>query len=391
MALPPSMAVLVTLVVAGLLAAATAATETNGSYRLAYTTYTDAGGVVVQVAEGTLGSGRPKITPGVVAIAGNSRGAGQLALSPSGESLAFIVWRTGSACAANADLEPGCWALATWSLAGQGGAMTLATMQGSAGLAGQPVWSPDGRSIAFVSHAAGSYWNLTVVTVATKATRTVAQIFVPASELPGTVDDPPLAWAECIRPAWLGSDSLVYVDWGVEHGRSKLFQVNTTVGGRIYNKGQQHERLDLYWYSNTTVMGPPSTGFCRPVVHPVHGTVAVAVYRHDDDRQPWHAEVLDAETYGYEGVQVGAYAGPCSWKCPMTDNRLRRAAGRGMAAGRWQRAAGGRPAAVVAAGAEAARACGVQSQLEPAPPRERDGGERCAASDAGVFLLLNVQ
>ena len=240
----------------GLLASCAAAAVAGGnsnssSYRLAFTTYTDVGGVVVQVAEGTLGGGRPRIAPDVIAIPGDSRGAGQLALSPDGQSLAFVAWRTGTVCTANPDPEyqKGCWTLATWSLeAGQGGAETLATMQGGAGLAGQPAWSPDGLSIAFVTQsltqAGGSYWNLTVVTVATKATRTVAQVFVPGN-VPGIVDDPPLAWAECIRPAWLGSDSLVYVDWGAEHGRSKLFQVNTTAGGRIYNKGQQHEKLDL--------------------------------------------------------------------------------------------------------------------------------------------------
>ena len=120
-----------------------------------------------------------------------------------------------------------------------------------------------GQSIAFVTQADGSsHWNLTVVTVATGVQRTVAQIFVPDS-IPGIVDDPPLAWAECIRPAWLGSDSLVYVDWGsATHGggHSKLFQVNTTTGGRIFYKGQEHDKLDLYWYSNTSVTGPPTTG-----------------------------------------------------------------------------------------------------------------------------------
>jgi hypothetical protein len=50
-------------------------------------------------------------------------------------------------------------------------------------------------------------------------------------------------------------------------------------------------------------MGPPATAFCRPVVHPIHSTVAVAAYRDADTRQPWHAEVLDPTTYGYEGVQ----------------------------------------------------------------------------------------
>ena len=167
------------------------------------------------------------------------------------------------------------------------------------------MWSPDGQSIAFVTESSrstgGSYWNLTVVTVMTKAARTVAQIFVPTN-IPGIVDDPPLAWAECIRPAWLGSDSLVYVDWGVEHGHSKIFQVNTTAGGRIFYKGQYHDRLDLYWYSNTTLTGPPATGFCRPVVHPIHNTVAVSAYR-KGSHQPWNAEVLDPDTYGYEGVQ----------------------------------------------------------------------------------------
>ena len=62
-----------------------ASSASSSSYRLAYTTYTDAGGVVVQIAEGTLGgSGSPRITPGVVSIPGDSRGAGQLSLSPNG-------------------------------------------------------------------------------------------------------------------------------------------------------------------------------------------------------------------------------------------------------------------------------------------------------------------
>ena len=61
-----------------------ASSASSSSYRLAYTTYTDAGGVVVQIAEGTLGgSGSPRITPGVVSIPGDSRGAGQLSLSPN--------------------------------------------------------------------------------------------------------------------------------------------------------------------------------------------------------------------------------------------------------------------------------------------------------------------
>ena len=196
-----------------------------GRYRLAYTTDTDAGGVVVQVAEGTLGGGPPTITPRVVAIPGDSRGAGQLALAPGGESLAFVAWRTGATCAANPDprQRAGCWTLATQALGGGRGAetRTLAVMQGGAGLAGQPAWSPDGKEIAFVTQANGSRWNITVVAVATKVARTVAQIFVPAG-VPGVVDDPPLAWAGCIRPAWLSSDSLVFVDWGAKVGAGRV-------------------------------------------------------------------------------------------------------------------------------------------------------------------------
>ena len=166
------------------------------SFRLAYTTYTDEAGVVVQVAEGMLHGGPPRITPDAIVIPGDSRGAGQLALAPGGHSLAFVVWRTGSVCAANPDPKQrgGCWALETWSIAGEGSSETLVAMQGGAGRAGQPVWSPDGQHIAFVTQATGSNWNLTVVTVATKFARTVAQIYVPENA-PGVVDDPPLAWA----------------------------------------------------------------------------------------------------------------------------------------------------------------------------------------------------
>ena len=117
-----------------------ASSASSSSYRLAYTTYTDAGGVVVQIAEGTLGgSGSPRITPGVVSIPGDSRGAGQLSLSPNGELLAYVVWRTGSICAANPDPEhrKGCWALETWSLEARQG-QPLVALQGDAGLAGQP-------------------------------------------------------------------------------------------------------------------------------------------------------------------------------------------------------------------------------------------------------------
>ena len=125
-----------------------ASSASSSSYRLAYTTYTDAGGVVVQIAEGTLGgSGSPRITPGVVSIPGDSRGAGQLSLSPNG--LAYVVWRTGSICAANPDPEhrKGCWALETWSLEARQG-QPLVALQGDAGLAGQPAWSPDGAKNA---------------------------------------------------------------------------------------------------------------------------------------------------------------------------------------------------------------------------------------------------
>ena len=48
---------------------------------------------------------------------------------------------------------------------------------------------------------------------------------------------------------------------------------------RLLCVGAYHAKLDLYWYSNTSLTGPPTTGFCRPVVHPLHRTIAVAVYR----------------------------------------------------------------------------------------------------------------
>ena len=140
------------------------------SYRVAYMAYSN-GSAALMVASGELGGATPPQIKELLPLGGGIRGAGQLAPSHDGRSLALVSWRASPLCKVDPTGQRECWVLEVLDLPAadadsSSGApkpkpRELAFLSGGAGFAGQPAWSSDDSTLAFISEAeadnGGSY------------------------------------------------------------------------------------------------------------------------------------------------------------------------------------------------------------------------------------------
>jgi Tol biopolymer transport system component len=177
---------------------------------------------------------------------GGIAAAGQVAVSPNGDRIAFVIW------------EANAWQLYAMHL-GNRSLEHLVTLEGGAeSLPGQQSWSSDSTSVAYVSfNGQPFHWDVGRVTIGESA-ETIATVFVPDAAL-----------VPCIRPKWSpDGQEVAFGAWR-----------ETTGEGVLLSKKVTTDEL-------REVFDPPGLGsVCRPVWS--HDGAELAFTYWDDSYNGW--------------------------------------------------------------------------------------------------------
>ena len=276
----------------------------NTRYRLVFTDYSDGpsipggGGPTAQVsvATGDTATGKENKTVLFTIGGGGGSGPGQLALSPDGTVLVYVSFCY--TCMTPLGRQGG-WSLNYTNVETASSPSShhrIQVLDGGAGYPGQPVWAPDGSSLAFVTEGFaiedGSLWNISVVKMNNGGAflppaRVVDSVFAPATEDPAPPGQPyDTNWVQCIRPTYTSATQLVYAAWDRHSGNVPGLNYPFYDVGRLFSYDTSGNGPALSLVNSTT-----NTAFCRPVAAPNNnGSIAVTAY--DYATNSWTAEVF---------------------------------------------------------------------------------------------------